>query len=339
MQFFRVKKRNPCKVCNHEDWCGISEDGTVAICMREESNRQSKNGGFVHFLGDSQQSKKCAKPIPPTPVIDGNKIAPASRLDRVYSEFLSRLVLTRDHRKLLHDRGLGDVAIGLHNYRSMPTGGFAAAISRQLDRAGFVLEGVPGFYKNQNGWQFIDYKKASGFLIPIRNENLQIVGLSLRRDDARKPKYLMISSSWLASGTKSGTPHHFAIVGQLKSRAETEEIIVTEGALKANIIGDLAGVPVIGLVSTTTHDDDFPALLKKVYPNLKNVRIAFDQEKFDAKKPTTCAFVHVARQRERIISTLEKNDLRCEILYWSPDCKGLDDYLNKKSNSEILTTA
>jgi hypothetical protein len=46
----RVSKRNPCTICGRADWCGISDDGSFAICMRVESGRPSQNGGYVHIL-------------------------------------------------------------------------------------------------------------------------------------------------------------------------------------------------------------------------------------------------------------------------------------------------
>ena len=46
----RVTKRNPCPVCRHGDWCGVSDDGAVCHCMRVESDRPSAGGGWIHFL-------------------------------------------------------------------------------------------------------------------------------------------------------------------------------------------------------------------------------------------------------------------------------------------------
>lgn len=42
-----------CPVCGKHDWCGVLEDGTVAICMRVASERQARNGGWVHHLLDT----------------------------------------------------------------------------------------------------------------------------------------------------------------------------------------------------------------------------------------------------------------------------------------------
>ncbi len=46
----RVSKRKPCPICGRADWCGIADDESLAICMRVQSSRPSKNGGYVHIL-------------------------------------------------------------------------------------------------------------------------------------------------------------------------------------------------------------------------------------------------------------------------------------------------
>lgn len=56
--FKRVSHQNKCPVCDHSDWCGVSADGVWAVCMRVESGKQTRNGGWLHRLKDS--------PPPPT---------------------------------------------------------------------------------------------------------------------------------------------------------------------------------------------------------------------------------------------------------------------------------
>ena len=48
----RVTRENPCAICGRPDWCGCSDDGCVAVCMREQSSRPTKNGGWLHRLKD-----------------------------------------------------------------------------------------------------------------------------------------------------------------------------------------------------------------------------------------------------------------------------------------------
>lgn len=46
----RVSRREPCPICEHADWCGVSEDGEVCHCMRVESANPCPSGGWFHFL-------------------------------------------------------------------------------------------------------------------------------------------------------------------------------------------------------------------------------------------------------------------------------------------------
>lgn len=49
-RWIRVTKAHKCGICGKPDWCGYSEDGKFAICMRIESSRPAANGGWVHRL-------------------------------------------------------------------------------------------------------------------------------------------------------------------------------------------------------------------------------------------------------------------------------------------------
>lgn len=54
-QWVRVSKQTPCPICgpvHGVDWCGVSVDGTTAICMRIQSDRPARNGGWIHRLSD-----------------------------------------------------------------------------------------------------------------------------------------------------------------------------------------------------------------------------------------------------------------------------------------------
>ena len=46
-----VSKTSPCPICGRPDWCGITADGGLAICMRVAEGRicPSRNGGHVHI--------------------------------------------------------------------------------------------------------------------------------------------------------------------------------------------------------------------------------------------------------------------------------------------------
>ncbi|MCH8880045.1 MAG: toprim domain-containing protein [Planctomycetes bacterium] len=48
----RVSKSKPCPICGKPDWCSVSVDGSVAICMRITSDKPTQNGGWLHRLAD-----------------------------------------------------------------------------------------------------------------------------------------------------------------------------------------------------------------------------------------------------------------------------------------------
>lgn len=304
-------------ICGDTDWCGFTEDGSKAFCMRIYSPLKAKNGANIHFLDGSQKivlyrgvknSKKEQKPR-----------KNISDLHEIYSAFLSKLELTDRHREQLRARGFKNIEIDRIGFRSMPDKFTSKNICRKLKKDGFLLENVPGFFTPRQETFFVDYFGATGYLIPIRNADDKISALTLRRDDGRAPKYLIISSGDLPSGANSGTPPHFAGIRGIGDRRNVRRIIVTEGAIKAEIIYKYSAIVSVGLVSVTTFSDSFSAELKKVFPNLTECGVAFDMD-WMTKPP-------VRRQRERLIETLKKGSLDATGLTWDKSFKGFDNFL------------
>lgn len=52
MSWKRVSKQNPCPICEKPDFCSVAEDGSVACCMRIQSDWECKgnSGGWIHKL-------------------------------------------------------------------------------------------------------------------------------------------------------------------------------------------------------------------------------------------------------------------------------------------------
>jgi hypothetical protein len=70
MTWTRVSHRSKCPVCGKPDWCTIGEIGVC--CMRVESSRPLKNGGWLHPLTAKPQPPKL-RPLPP-PSINASKL-------------------------------------------------------------------------------------------------------------------------------------------------------------------------------------------------------------------------------------------------------------------------
>lgn len=53
----RVTRQRPCPVCEKPDYCGVSADGSAVICMRVESDKPTRNGGWLHRLGGDDRRR------------------------------------------------------------------------------------------------------------------------------------------------------------------------------------------------------------------------------------------------------------------------------------------
>ena len=65
----RVTRQRPCPVCDGDSWCGLRGDSSVAICMRRESARPTKNGGWLHVLSGHgpRRHERVLRLPPPAP--------------------------------------------------------------------------------------------------------------------------------------------------------------------------------------------------------------------------------------------------------------------------------
>ena len=54
--WIRVTRANPCPVCGKPDWCNFSPDERSVICMRVESARPTRNGGWLHATDGPRRS-------------------------------------------------------------------------------------------------------------------------------------------------------------------------------------------------------------------------------------------------------------------------------------------
>lgn len=77
-RWYRVNKRNPCKVCGHKDWCGYT-DG-AAICMRVQGETQTRNGGWLHKSGTQNHVAPIRQAVPDKP-IDAERVFRSYRKD------------------------------------------------------------------------------------------------------------------------------------------------------------------------------------------------------------------------------------------------------------------
>lgn len=66
----RVTKSRPCPICNHHDWCSLSADTCLCICMRvgDGAMKQTRNGGFLHRVSGRHHSQSARAIELPKPI-------------------------------------------------------------------------------------------------------------------------------------------------------------------------------------------------------------------------------------------------------------------------------
>ncbi|MCL2047407.1 MAG: CHC2 zinc finger domain-containing protein [Defluviitaleaceae bacterium] len=164
-----------------------------------------------------------------SPIVRANN----DTIHQTYSMLLSMLTLAAPHREQLLARGLSQEQIERFNYKSVPAFGQQKLCARLL-QSGCTLEGVPGFYRENDEWSI--KPKASGVLIPICGIDGKIAGMQIRLNKpVNERKYIWFSSTGIDGGASSGTPIHFA------GDPTAKRIYVTDGALKGTVAHALTG--------------------------------------------------------------------------------------------------
>ena len=55
-EWLRVSRTAPCAICDKPDWCTVTADGRTACCMRVESDKPMRNGGWAHALNSEHRT-------------------------------------------------------------------------------------------------------------------------------------------------------------------------------------------------------------------------------------------------------------------------------------------
>ena len=96
----RVSSRSPCPVCGKPDWCGVTADASAACCMRIESAKRLRNGGWLH-----RQRKRAPweREIPARFVV---RVHPSRRDMRELAGRYEHAPLRADVERLAHKLGV-----------------------------------------------------------------------------------------------------------------------------------------------------------------------------------------------------------------------------------------
>lgn len=322
----RVNKRQPCSICGKPDWCSISTDGEIAICMRVSngSTSDAHNGGYLHILrrdvaiSQSKPQPASAPPIPAHshPQPQATNIADIERRHAVYSALLDALVLSPYHVNNLLARGLSEDAITRNLYASVLSYQAIHAVVNQL-AARFNLSGVPGFYRENGQWQFVGSRWA-GFFVPVRDVRERIQAMQFRCDDG-KARYVWVSSKDKPDGASSGAPIHISAPYWIGLKP-TARVWLTEGALKADVIAGQTENAVIAVAGVHAFNQHFARDLKSTLPTVSTIAIAFDADSDSNPQ--------VAEALQRAALLLHAGGFRVQIARWNQaHGKGLDDVI------------
>ncbi len=282
--------------------------------------------------------------------------------DKTYRKLLFLLNLTKEHEEKLLARGF--------TCEQIYTNGFVSTCTSARDRKavclallgeGCVLDGVPGFYRNERGEYDINFNyRNRGFLCPVRNRKGQIAGFQIRLDepyDGRK--YIWFTSTGRDKGASSGSP--VAFFGDL----EAETVCVTEGPLKGLLAYQMTGLSFLCVPGVSQYKNLRKELIDCKIKGCKKIIEMYDMDKY---MPVTCGqdeghhcegcLWKEYRENENITKECPKkiekrNNIRkgCQHLYeicqelnlpvvrqtwdrgedglWQGNYKGIDDYLNK----------
>lgn len=250
--------------------------------------------------------------------------ASVQEVHQTLSMLLSMLTLIPAHRAHLQSvRGLSDDEITRFGFKSTPPPFLCRSLTNRLVKAGCRVQGVPGFYVDDNGcWTVKFHQRTSGIIIPIFGVDGLIRGAQIRLDHPLKDKddppektgvkYLTLSSTGKRMGTTSGSPIHF--VGDHCSRV----VYVTEGCLKADVAHALMHrtfVATLGVNNTAKLDELFAFLHRN---GTEEIIEAEDMDKYSNEM--------VEKGASKIYALAARHGMRCRRLTWNPNYKGIDDW-------------
>ena len=268
--------------------------------------------------------------------------APIEIRDTVYRGLLSLLSLSEEHEQDLKKRGLTEKQIHECMYKTFPSVK-RAEIGRKLrDFIPYDMPhgyGIPGLYDlfAEDGPKLV--KRKNGYLIPVRNDTGKISALQIRFDvlpeDAsdeereRFKKYAWLSSSEKKTGCSVSGCENIHFAGDWRSIPET--VVITEGALKADVAAALSRkhTGFLGLTGVNNLSQ-LPGVMAwlKQYDAVKRIFIAVDMDCREKKE--------VGKALRAIEDIVRSSGLPYEIAEWDGRYKGIDDFMLTNRNFREL---
>ncbi len=356
-RYKRVSRRHPCLICGKPDWCSRTANDSISFCARvtagaDRLSRKESWGVFYHdpeLLNQSflktGEPRNFSKP-PPVEIAS----APLEIRDFIYNALIrlspaSRYESLITGNKGLRERGLTDY----RNYGSLPCSArerkdLAARLRLLLNQTfpAYVRENprgirhVPGFWTDEAGeaclGQCRDYSQPL-LLVPYRNPAGKIQACQIRftgflSPDAKRYLWLSVPKN---NSAGCGTPIHFAGWKEFGKSTNTKPILVTEGAIKADIVNKFLPEYFAIANSGIGCAQDLIVSISRG----KSMMIAFDSDYHQ----NPLVIKQLARfLRLRFADDRTSNShFPTKILHWNAKHKGIDDALLNASEIIELT--
>ena len=219
-----------------------------------------------------------------TPVIDNipyvfnNPIKDEYYRDLVYNCFLGLHQLNPEHKQKLKDMNFSEEYISKNNFKSVETNvKKQKEICKNLMDKGFKLDGLPGFYQDQDfKWT---YKAHKGIFIPaVLNNKIQGIRILLDDKYSKDTENIWFSSSKEYNGTKASNwpiiltreSNNWANIYNSKN---TEDIIIATEIILAHKLYNATGKTVIGIPNNINKEILWNIIGRM---NIREVTIYFD---------------------------------------------------------------
>jgi hypothetical protein len=298
--------------------------------LREKTDHE----GTLYWVHQTEAGEQ-GPALEPLPTQQHSR-ASADKVDRVYRELQQQLTLNQEHQAQLVDRGLPEVAIREHGFRSMHSPAVRATIARSIADRFSDWQGVPGFYCDPKTGK-ARLAGSEGLLIFGKDLAGNVASVKIRRDTikAGQDRYYWLSSTKHGGPSSGSSPTWWEPV----SRSRLNGVVrITEGAFKSVVSAELTGVPGIAAGSgvgsmASPQVLDFLAEL-----NPEKVLVSSDADWFYKAEVVVKARACLAR----LADVAERSGLEVLVEVWQRDLpakerfKGIDDALTGGQSIETL---
>ena len=344
-------------------WSGITGANKAEIHKQAAKSIQEYYGNTSSNV-IKERKKKAAEAVKTCE--NEAKLAPIKVRNLTYRRLLESLELSEQHKRDLLGRGLSSEDIVRCQFRSMPNTS-KERMCADMIRDGYVLEGVPGFWKKDGKWVFGN-KYQRGILIPQKDSLGRIQGFQIRNDEKEHickhckfftdskctngkcacynkfmkkndscseyepdiPKYMSLSSADKPFGTSSGSFVHFAVHSYKRKIDYLEtKVLLTEGPLKADIANALSRFdsPILAIPGVNSISYLEIALKELKKRGLTKIWIAFDMD-YETNPSVRKALVNLESMLDKLgIAHKQYRWDLDEQGRWRGQFKGIDDWM------------